>query len=177
MSVTILLPDFPFLRSLTHSLPCITGFLSGVGTSNRGSNNVLMDQIAALHWIQETIGEFGGDASNVTIAGHGYGAACVNLLMLTDLGRGLSREFDCLLHVASFPVCSVSVFRHMRRTPSSHPSLSPFSPTHSLTPCSCLPHLSRMSFPIRFPFHFFNFSSRIVFPETKQMSLGETKRT
>lgn len=40
-----------------------------------------MDQIAALHWIQENIAVFGGDPSNVTVVGHGTGAACVSFLM------------------------------------------------------------------------------------------------
>lgn len=40
-----------------------------------------MDQIAALHWIQENIAVFGGDQSNVTVVGHGTGAACVSFLM------------------------------------------------------------------------------------------------
>lgn len=40
-----------------------------------------MDQIAALHWLQENVGYFGGDASNVTLVGHGTGASCVNFLM------------------------------------------------------------------------------------------------
>lgn len=94
--------------SCTHSLFWKTGFLSGVNTNNRGTNNVLMDQIAALHWIQENIAEFGGDASNVTITGHGYGAACVNILMHTDLGRGLSLSLSplSLLHPPSSPSLS-----------------------------------------------------------------------
>ena len=41
-----------------------------------------MDQVAALHWIQENIREFGGDERNVTIMGQDHGAACVNFLML-----------------------------------------------------------------------------------------------
>ncbi|KAG7169111.1 Neuroligin-2-like, partial [Homarus americanus] len=40
-----------------------------------------MDQIAALHWLKENIAEFGGDPENVTIFGHGTGAACINFLM------------------------------------------------------------------------------------------------
>lgn len=42
-----------------------------------------MDQIAALHWIQKNIALFGGDPSNVTLAGHGSGAACINFLMIS----------------------------------------------------------------------------------------------
>ncbi|XP_054721244.1 neuroligin-4, X-linked-like [Uloborus diversus] len=66
----------------------VLGFLPAVDKSARG-NYGLMDQVAALHWIQENIEEFGGDASNVTIFGHGYGAACVNLLMLSPMAKGL----------------------------------------------------------------------------------------
>lgn len=47
-----------------------------------------MDQVAALHWIQENVAEFGGNPKNVTVFGHGHGAACVNLLMLTPLTKG-----------------------------------------------------------------------------------------
>lgn len=44
-------------------------------------NHGLMDQIAALHWVQENIGAFGGDPGSVTLMGHGTGAACVHFLM------------------------------------------------------------------------------------------------
>lgn len=40
-----------------------------------------MDVIAALHWLQENIGAFGGDPQSVTLAGHGTGAACVHFLI------------------------------------------------------------------------------------------------
>lgn len=48
------------------------------------SNYGLMDQIAALHWIQENIAVFGGDPTNVTLMGHGTGAACVGFLMASS---------------------------------------------------------------------------------------------
>ncbi|GFY40334.1 neuroligin-4, X-linked [Trichonephila inaurata madagascariensis] len=66
----------------------ILGFLPAVDRSARG-NYGLMDQVAALHWIQENIGEFGGDSDNVTVFGQGHGAACVNLLMLSPMAKGL----------------------------------------------------------------------------------------
>lgn len=43
-----------------------------------------MDQIAALHWLQENIVFFGGDPSNVTLMGQGTGAACVHFLMTSS---------------------------------------------------------------------------------------------
>ncbi|GFV73143.1 neuroligin-4, X-linked [Trichonephila clavipes] len=54
--------------------------------SARG-NYGLTDQVAALHWIQENIAEFGGDPKNVTLFGHGYGAACVNFLVLSPMSK------------------------------------------------------------------------------------------
>lgn len=43
-----------------------------------------MDIIAALHWLQENIGAFGGDPLSVTLAGHGTGAACVHFLITSS---------------------------------------------------------------------------------------------
>lgn len=43
-----------------------------------------MDIIAALHWIQENIGSFGGDPQSVTLVGHSTGAACVQYLMASN---------------------------------------------------------------------------------------------
>ncbi|GFS94952.1 neuroligin-2 [Nephila pilipes] len=65
----------------------ILGFLPATEGSARG-NYGLMDQVAALHWVQENIAEFGGDQKNVTIVGQGYGAAFVNLLMISPMARG-----------------------------------------------------------------------------------------
>jgi carboxylesterase type B len=47
----------------------------------RVANYGLMDQIAALHWVQQNVALFGGDPGNVTLFGHGTGAACINFLM------------------------------------------------------------------------------------------------
>lgn len=66
----------------------LLGFLPALDESSRGNYGV-MDQVAALHWIQENIPEFGGDSKNVTVFGHDHGAALVNILMLSPLARGL----------------------------------------------------------------------------------------
>lgn len=52
-------------------------------------NYGLTDQVAALHWIQENIAAFGGDANNVTLMGHGNGDPCVNLLMSSPMATNL----------------------------------------------------------------------------------------
>ncbi|HEV7559153.1 MAG TPA: carboxylesterase/lipase family protein [Kofleriaceae bacterium] len=44
----------------------------------------IRDQIAALAWVREHIGAFGGDPDRITIAGESAGAVAVSLLMLID---------------------------------------------------------------------------------------------
>lgn len=51
---------------------------------NHPANVGILDQIAALHWIQENIKAFGGDPRRVSIMGHGTGAACVHFLMTSE---------------------------------------------------------------------------------------------
>ncbi|MGC1870239.1 MAG: carboxylesterase family protein [Acidobacteriaceae bacterium] len=52
-------------------------------------NYGLLDQIEALHWVRHNIGAFGGDPSNVTIAGESSGALSVMYLMASPPARGL----------------------------------------------------------------------------------------
>jgi para-nitrobenzyl esterase len=52
-------------------------------------NYGLLDQIQALHWVQENIAKFGGDPKNVTIQGESAGAGDVNALIASPLTKGL----------------------------------------------------------------------------------------
>jgi len=52
----------------------------------------LQDQLAALRWVKENIGAFGGDPGNVTVFGESAGAHAVGLLMSSPLADGLFQK-------------------------------------------------------------------------------------
>jgi para-nitrobenzyl esterase len=52
-------------------------------------NYGLMDQIAALRWVQANIAQFGGDPANVTLFGESAGAQDVGLLLAAPETKGL----------------------------------------------------------------------------------------
>ena len=66
--------------------------LTAESPDHASGNYGLMDQIAALRWVQENIKKFGGDPENVTIFGESAGAMDVNLLMASPLAKGLFRR-------------------------------------------------------------------------------------
>ncbi|XP_054856547.1 fatty acyl-CoA hydrolase precursor, medium chain-like [Eublepharis macularius] len=69
----------------------LLGFFSTGSVEARG-NWGLLDQIAALQWVQENIKQFGGDPQSVTIFGESAGAFSVDAQVLSPLSKGLFKR-------------------------------------------------------------------------------------
>lgn len=63
--------------------------LSAESPDNISGNYGLLDQIESLRWINNNIAAFGGDSSNITIAGESAGALSVMHLMAAPSAHGL----------------------------------------------------------------------------------------
>ncbi|XP_014683096.2 liver carboxylesterase-like isoform X1 [Equus asinus] len=66
----------------------IWGFLS-TGDEHSPGNWGHLDQVAALHWVQDNIANFGGDPGSVTIFGESAGGESVSVLVLSPLAKNL----------------------------------------------------------------------------------------
>ncbi|PPK41755.1 para-nitrobenzyl esterase [Trinickia symbiotica] len=70
----------------------VLGLFSNPAINSEGhpwGNYTILDQQAALRWVQQNIAAFGGDPTKVAIAGQSAGAVNIGVHMLSPLSKGL----------------------------------------------------------------------------------------
>ena len=82
--------------------------LAELGGDAASGNLGLLDQVAALQWVQEHAARFGGDPSNVTVFGESAGGASIVALLAVPEAEGL-------FHRAVVQSASFSQLRSARR--------------------------------------------------------------
>jgi carboxylesterase type B len=88
------------------------GFLYlGEGNANRG----LLDQVAALQWVQENIAAFGGNPGNVTIFGESAGGMSVATLLSMPRAQGLFQRAIAQSGATHYEISAASAQRVSRR--------------------------------------------------------------
>ncbi|XP_030060919.1 fatty acyl-CoA hydrolase precursor, medium chain [Microcaecilia unicolor] len=100
----------------------ILGFFS-TGNEHAHGNWGFLDQVAALHWIQENIEHFGGDPDSVTIFGQSVGGLSVSALILSPLSKGLFHKAISESGVAYLPGFIIShpeAIAHISNTIANH---------------------------------------------------------
>jgi para-nitrobenzyl esterase len=87
----------------------VFGFLAHPELTAESENHVsgnygLLDQIAALNWIQHNIEAFQGDPNNITIFGQSAGGISVSILAASPLAKGLFQRAICMSGGSFYPV-------------------------------------------------------------------------
>ncbi|XP_066283584.1 pyrethroid hydrolase Ces2e-like [Branchiostoma lanceolatum] len=80
----------------------VFGFLS-TGDRNSPGNYGLMDQRAAIVWVKDNIGNFGGDPDRITIFGESAGGMAVSMQLISPKTTGLFQRAICQSGVAMTP--------------------------------------------------------------------------
>ncbi|KAI0536365.1 alpha/beta-hydrolase [Xylaria digitata] len=89
--ITVVTVNFRLGRFGFLALPELSAESGHQASGNYG----IMDQIAALEWVQRNIGAFGGNPGNVTIGGASSGGSSIHILRTSPLAKGLFSKAIC----------------------------------------------------------------------------------
>jgi para-nitrobenzyl esterase len=82
--------------------------LSAESPHHASGNYGLLDAIAALRWVRENIGAFGGDAARVTAMGQSAGGSICALLLTSPLAQGLIDRVILRSPGSMRPLCTLA---------------------------------------------------------------------
>ena len=69
-----------------------SGFEGFAHIDGAPDNRALLDQLAALRWVQDNVARFGGDPDNVTVLGQSAGAGSIAALLAMPIATGTFRR-------------------------------------------------------------------------------------
>ena len=69
-----------------------SGFEGFAHIDGAPDNRALLDQLAALRWVQDNVARFGGDPGNVTVLGQSAGAGSIAALLAMPIATGTFRR-------------------------------------------------------------------------------------
>lgn len=90
--------NFPFLKKKE----IFYFVLHSTGDEHAKGNWGLLDQLAALRWVQENIDVFGGDPQAVTVAGESAGAISASILVSVQTN---DFNYSCYYHDVNHVTC------------------------------------------------------------------------
>ncbi|XP_022659148.1 neuroligin-1-like isoform X2 [Varroa destructor] len=138
--------DATALAAATHALIVtfnfrlgVLGFFPAMDEASR-ANNALLDQVAALHWIQRNIDLFGGDHTRVTLLGHGKVSSLAHFLAMYPFAKDLFRSVALMSGSALSPWSLCQSVNMQRFATQLAQSLS--CPTRPRAMVECLRHKS-----------------------------------
>jgi len=124
---------------------CIFGFfshpeLTAESPHHSSGDYGLLDQLAALEWVRDNIGQFGGDPSNVTLFGESAGSIDAGVLIASPLSANLFHRAI----LESGPPFGLGASQSLRDAEAAGAALANAAPRTAATP---LASLRRMSAP------------------------------